>query len=128
VAILVVEDSTECAERLGDILEELGFQVTIAGDGVAAITIAKRWARPRAVLLGLTLPHLSGVEVAAQLRDDPRLRALPIVTLSGAANAERPACAVAHLEKPFRRDDVMAALRRAGVLPDDDETGFERAA
>lgn len=65
--ILVVEDEMQIARTLRDYLEVAGFEVTVVGDGSAALASA-RGNRPDLVVLDLGLPGMDGFDVARELR------------------------------------------------------------
>ena len=65
--ILVVEDEMQIARNLRDYLEVAGFEVTVVGDGCAALASA-RGDRPDLVVLDLGLPGIDGLDVARELR------------------------------------------------------------
>jgi nitrogen-specific signal transduction histidine kinase/CheY-like chemotaxis protein len=79
--LVVIDDDAAHLAMLRALLEPLGFAVHTAGTGPAGITLATQ-VEPDLVLLDVSLPGLSGWEVAAQLREKhgPRLR---IVMLTG---------------------------------------------
>ena len=91
IEILLVEDN------LGDILltreafkkAKLANRVTVAEDGEQALAMLRREAdfrdqpRPDLILLDLNLPRVDGGEVLRQIKDDPKLRDIPVVILSG---------------------------------------------
>jgi CheY-like chemotaxis protein len=63
--------------------------ILVAGDGEEALDMVLgreayhgRAVRPRLVLLDLRLPRISGLEVLAAIKSDPRSRALPVLVLS----------------------------------------------
>jgi DNA-binding response OmpR family regulator len=66
--ILVVEDSADLADGLRYNLELEGYHVAVAGDGRAALRLAREW-RPQLVLLDLMLPELDGYQVLRAIRD-----------------------------------------------------------
>src|SRR5918992_4273455 len=66
--VLLVEDDDEIATALRRSLRLEGYDVRVAGDGVAALDEAGDFA-PDAVVLDLGLPKLDGVEVCRRLRD-----------------------------------------------------------
>ena len=65
--ILVVDDNVDAARSLQLLLSQLGHQVDVAFDGPAALHAARK-AAPDIVLLDLTMPGMSGHDVARQLR------------------------------------------------------------
>jgi DNA-binding response OmpR family regulator len=64
---LVVDDAPEFRELLGSVLRRDGFRVDTAGDGDAALAIA-RSSEPDVVVLDIGLPGIDGVEVCRRLR------------------------------------------------------------
>ncbi|HLL86067.1 MAG TPA: response regulator, partial [Thermoleophilaceae bacterium] len=66
--VLVVEDDVEIAGALRRSLALEGYDVELAGDGVAALDRADVY-EPDAVVLDLGLPKLDGVEVCRRLRE-----------------------------------------------------------
>src|SRR5436309_4761523 len=69
--VLVVEDDDAIAQVLQRMLRMEGYDVRVAGDGVAALDAAHAFL-PDLVILDLGLPKLDGIEVAKELheRDD----------------------------------------------------------
>jgi CheY-like chemotaxis protein/phosphoribosyl 1,2-cyclic phosphodiesterase len=123
--ILVVDDDPAIVKLLVLTLEGDGFRVLAANNGQSALDLA-RSVRPALLLLDWHMPGLSGVEVTRALRldDDPHLRTMPVVVITGDTRAENTASGFAagvtdYLTKPFRPAHVRARvrawlLRRAG--------------
>lgn len=65
--ILLVEDNADLADGLRYNLEREGYQVSVAPDGPAGLTLARQ-TRPDLILLDLMLPGMSGFEVLQSLR------------------------------------------------------------
>lgn len=64
---MVVEDEQSLADVVATYLEREGFEVTICGDGLQAVTLARQ-VDPDVIVLDLGLPGLDGVEVCRQVR------------------------------------------------------------
>jgi len=111
--ILVVEDDPAIREVVQLLLQDEGFEVVVAADGVAALEQATL-RRPALVVLDLSLPRLGGEAVAAALR--ARFAdAVPIVVVSASLHAPEQAAgigAAAFLRKPFDVDALLAAVQR----------------
>jgi CheY-like chemotaxis protein len=80
--VLVVDDNVDAAQSLGLLLEESGHDVQTAYDGPTALKIALDY-RPNVVLLDIGLPGIDGFEVAKRLRQQPDLRSVVLVAMTG---------------------------------------------
>jgi CheY-like chemotaxis protein len=113
--VLLVDDEPDQVEmyRLG--LEASGFEVVHAYNGADAVTRARDH-RPHAVVLDVRLPDMTGWEVCAALKADPRTEHIPIIILTAAARASLPQQAVAagcasYLLKPCFPDELTRVVR-----------------
>ncbi|GAX43027.1 PAS/PAC sensor hybrid histidine kinase [Tolypothrix sp. NIES-4075] len=86
--ILVVDDDLNIRELLRQQLENEGYNVREAKDGVDAIHQIKT-ARPDLILLDVMMPQINGFDVAAVLKNDPQTADIPIIILSIIENKER---------------------------------------
>jgi DNA-binding response OmpR family regulator len=103
--ILIADDEANIVELVRVTLEDERIQVLEALDGGTALGLAETH-RPDLVLLDVNLPDMSGLDVCAQLRRDPRFASTTIVILTAAAQPDdvaRGLAAGAHhyLTKPF---------------------------
>ena len=90
VEILLVEDNpgdvmlTQVAFREGKVRNNMN----VVGDGMEAMQFLRREGkyadapRPDVILLDLNMPRMGGLEVLAELKDDPDLRRVPVVVLT----------------------------------------------
>src|SRR5947209_1991596 len=110
--VLVVEDDEEIAAVLQRSLRLEGYDVRIAGDGEAALTVADAFV-PDLVVLDLGLPRLDGIEVARRLRaeDDVPILMLTARDAVEARVAGLDSGADDYLVKPFERQELLARLR-----------------
>src|SRR5262245_2573450 len=84
--ILVVDDFQDNREMFAEYLSYSGFRVEEAADGVEALE--KAFANvPDLVLMDLSLPEMDGWEATRRLKSDPRTRQVPVVALTGHAQA-----------------------------------------
>jgi CheY-like chemotaxis protein len=115
--ILVVDDNVDTARMLKILLRCEGHDARIAFDGPAAIEEA-RTSVPDVVLLDLTLPSMSGCDVAATLRTLPELSACRLVALSGHAEDRMPSPSPfdRHFQKPVAHDDLLGYLTGIAAL------------
>lgn len=80
--ILIVEDEAVIAENLQALLTARGHQVTLAGDGAAAVDAARRQV-PDLMLLDIMLPKLGGFDVCRILKGEPSTQKIKIVMITG---------------------------------------------
>jgi CheY-like chemotaxis protein len=115
--VLVVEDEDPVRRYTVSLLQELGFTVLQAVDGVEAIAILReRGAEISAMLLDHSMPGLSGEEVLAQVTREGL--AVPVVLTSGYDRTALERRFAGHeiagyLQKPFRIESLDEAVRLA---------------
>jgi signal transduction histidine kinase/DNA-binding response OmpR family regulator len=112
--ILVADDQEENRELLRQMLEPLGFDVALAGDGRQALDLAGH-ARPDLVLMDLRMPVMNGFDSAGAIRRLAGLEAVPIIAASASsADLERaeadPGTFARSLRKPFQTEDLLGAI------------------
>jgi len=80
--VLVVDDDPDAREYLSTVLQDNGFLTITANDGVEAITALEAQV-PDLVALDITMPEKSGVAVYRRLREDERLKDVPVIIVTG---------------------------------------------
>ena len=109
--VLVVDDNVDAAQALGLLLENMGHDVQVAHDGLAALEAA-RGSRPEIVLLDISMPGVDGLGVVRRLRQDPRFEKVPFIAVTGRGSEEdrratRDAGFDEHLVKPVGLDSLQ---------------------
>jgi DNA-binding response OmpR family regulator len=110
--VLVVEDDGEIAQALQRSLRLEGYEVRLAGDGVAALDGATTFL-PDLVILDLGLPKLDGIEVAERLRERDDTPILMLTARDGLDDRVKGLDTGAddYLVKPFERQELLARMR-----------------
>ena len=119
--VLVVDDSAPVRELLMVNLELEGFEVRSASDGLEGLESATSWV-PDVITLDVVMPRLDGFETLERLRADPATSGIPVVVVTGRAQAADrmrgdALGADAYLTKPFEPTELVAVvtdLARAG--------------
>jgi signal transduction histidine kinase/CheY-like chemotaxis protein len=115
---LVVEDDRRSADLLQVYLEEAGYRVSVARDGVQGLALAREL-KPTAVVLDILLPRLGGWDLLTRLKGDPATADIPVVIAS--MLDERAAGlalgAAEYLVKPVERAELVGALARCVSPP-----------
>ncbi len=96
VEILLVEDNPGDVELTREAFAEgkVRNRLSVVTDGIAALAFLRRQGsyaqspRPNMILLDLNLPKKSGIEVLAELKDDPDLKKIPVVILTSSQAEE----------------------------------------
>jgi DNA-binding response OmpR family regulator len=86
VRVLVVEDDEEIAQVLQRALRLEGYEVRLAGDGVAALDEVHAFL-PDILVLDLGLPRLDGIDVTRSTRASRGSTSAPTTTLSSRSSA-----------------------------------------
>ncbi len=113
--VLVVEDDPETRRYYMSILEDDGFVVEQAHNGLQALDKARTLA-PDLVLTDIAVPGLDGIALCRQLRADPQTRSIPVLAVTGYDDRQyntRALDAGANriLLKPLRPDTLLAEAR-----------------
>jgi DNA-binding response OmpR family regulator len=111
--VLVVEDDEDIAQVLQRSLRMEGYDVRVAGDGLAALDDVHAFL-PDLVILDLGLPKLDGIDVARELRSGDDDVPILILTARDALEARVEGLDVGaddYLVKPFERQELLARLR-----------------
>ena len=111
---LVVDDSPAVRDLVVVNLELEGFEVRSAADGQEGLEVAVAW-HPDVMTLDVVMPRLGGFEVLERLRADPSTADIPVVIVTGRAQAadraKGEALAVdAYLTKPFEPAELVAVV------------------
>jgi CheY-like chemotaxis protein len=111
--VLVVEDEPLVREDLAQVLRGAGYDVDVAGNGVAALACMRRQL-PDAIVLDLRMPLMNGIEFRAEQLRDHRLASVPIILVSGDADQQTAQSlgAFALLNKPIRISELLSAVER----------------
>lgn len=114
--ILVVEDSPTERQLIQRALEGLGFRVVTLGDGNDIVKTVQR-DKPGLILLDVVLPGANGFQLCRQLKTTPETKDVKVVLLtSKAQESDRfwgmKQGADEYLTKPFKNEDLAAAVRR----------------
>ena len=109
--IVVVDDEETICETLKDVLEEEGYRVAVACDGVDALTQLRGLkVPPRMILLDLLMPRMDGNALFTMLKADPELQGIPIVIST--SDPSRAPSGVLIMKKPVDLDMLLDTVRK----------------
>jgi len=112
--ILIIEDELHVADLIKQTLEEEGYHVIHAADGLAGMEIIKNNAI-HLLILDILLPNMNGLEVCKKIRNDG-FTDLPILILTALGSAENIVLGLDtgaddYLAKPFKLIELKARIR-----------------
>ncbi len=126
--ILIVDDDPDVTLFLSTVLRDHGYQTESARNGIEALEHMRN-APPDLILLDLMMPQKSGISLLSDLRNEVRLRDIPIVMVTGVAgetgidlgaflkrdeqpkDAPPPIRIDGYIEKPVDPDRLLKCVR-----------------
>jgi chemosensory pili system protein ChpA (sensor histidine kinase/response regulator) len=111
---MVVDDSITVRRVTQRLLERNGMRVLTARDGMDAVTLLQDNI-PDVILLDIEMPRMDGYEVAAHVRNDPRLKDVPIIMITSRVGEKHRARAIElgvddYLGKPYQEAQLLDAI------------------
>jgi chemosensory pili system protein ChpA (sensor histidine kinase/response regulator) len=80
--VLIADDAETVRGLAGTLLNDAGYRVLLAADGVEALELISS-EHPDLVVLDLLMPRMTGFEVLRAVRQDERIRETPVMAMSG---------------------------------------------
>lgn len=120
ITAVVIDDSIQMADSLCQMLTLLDIRAQ-AAYGARAAMVALNEVTPDIIFLDINMPALSGFEILAYLRREPRLYNVPVVIVTSDDQAEtahraKEAGAMLVLIKPMTYETLEDALRQCRLL------------
>jgi DNA-binding response OmpR family regulator len=112
--ILVVDDDENILNLEKTILEQKGFDVTGANGGAEALRLLAEQTFDL-VLLDVMMPEVDGFTVCRKIKEDPRLKEIPVIFLTAKGGGEALAegfesGAVMYINKPFTANKLLTIV------------------
>ena len=113
--VLVIDDSMVIRRTVKDMLPDGKFEVVEAKDGAQGLELIHT-CNPNLIMLDFFLPKKSGYEVFQEIQNDPRLKAIPLLLMSGRKDEvtdkiPEPFEFFSFLEKPFDQKQLIQGIR-----------------
>ena len=132
LVVMVVDDSITVRKVTTRLLERNGYKVLTAKDGVDA-TGQLQGCTPDIMLLDIEMPRMDGFELATHMRNDERLRHVPVIMITsrtGDKHRERARQIGVnyYLGKPYQEKDLLGTIDKIiRVTPDSSAEGHAEA-
>ena len=121
MSILIVEDEHPIRDIITEILEDEGYRVAGATNGLEALKYLRQHAHPRLILLDLGMPVMTGWEFREHQQRDPQLAEIPVIVMSALPDLDRRAAALKAadcLNKPVNIDKLLGTIARYVTVGD----------
>ena len=109
--VLLVEDEALISLVISIALEDAGYHVTVAMDGLEGLRIAQQ-DQPELIITDFMMPRMTGVELIRALREAGFTRPIILATSVPEGNLPEQTEYDAYIQKPYREADVLAAIAR----------------
>jgi two-component system cell cycle response regulator DivK len=114
--ILIADDKATSRELVRTVLENSGYEVVEASDGLEALRNARAW-KPDLVILDLHMPGMDGFGVVREIRLDEELAGTPVMALTASAmqgDRERAIAAgfTGYMAKPIQLNVLRSEVER----------------
>ncbi|MEJ6023930.1 hybrid sensor histidine kinase/response regulator [Ramlibacter sp. PS4R-6] len=115
--VLIVDDSLSVRNSLRQLVQDAGYRVEAARDGVEAIDTLRAF-KPRLVLTDLEMPNMNGVEFTMHLRGRDDMKDVPIIMITSRSQDKHRRMAEqagvdTYMTKPYNDGDLLQAIREA---------------
>lgn len=119
--ITIVDDDRDTRELLAAALEDEGFEVTLAANGLRLIA-SLQLHRPQAILLDVNMSWIDGFELCKAVKKNEHFRDIPIIFISGRGDSEdkkrgREVGAADYFVKPLDTDKLVRRIRELVTSP-----------
>lgn len=113
--ILVVDDVKLNLQVIANILDKVGYEITLVSNGYQALERVQS-DRPDLILLDLMMPDINGLEVCEEIKSNPELSDIPIIFISASQEQKHllkafEKGAVDYVTKPFYAGELLARVR-----------------
>lgn len=106
--VLIVDDEADLLEALSEAFADEGYVVETAINGREALEKLPSMGRPCVVILDLFMPVMTGNELYAEMKADPRFSDIPVIVSTADPTGSPPGVPV--MRKPFNLDLMFAAV------------------
>jgi len=123
--ILVVDDDKDTLFTVGEILRNIGCEVSFANNGAECLTFLKK-SKLDLILLDIMMPEMDGFEVAKIVRNTPKIREIPLIFITAKTDEESIEKGFEvggndYITKPFKQRELLSRINTQLKLKADKE-------
>ena len=118
--VLVVDDSRAIRRIIVEIMKQLDFEVSEAGNGIEALQCLEELGAPDLVLVDWNMPEMNGLDFIKAVRANPEYSNLPLMMVTTETEMERMELAFMagvneYVMKPFDKVTIIDKLQLLGI-------------
>jgi two-component system chemotaxis response regulator CheY len=115
--ILVVDDSAAIRQSITYILQQGGYDVTTANDGMDGLSALASMDAVDLIITDVNMPNLDGIGFIRKIRENPKYKFTPIIVLTTESqgtkmNEGKEAGATGWIVKPFSEDKLLGVVKK----------------
>lgn len=115
--IMIVDDSLSVRKSLALLMEDAGFEIMLAKDGLEAIEILGK-NRPHVMLVDMEMPRMNGLELTSHVRANQSTQKIPIFMITSRTTEKhreqaKAAGVSAYLTKPYQDTELLGLIDKA---------------
>lgn len=113
--ILIIEDEADMAQVVDTRMKKSGYEINVVESGEEAFEFLKN-STPDLILLDLLLPQMQGQEVCKKLKNDHKLRQIPVILFTASASdipkIAKEIGADDYILKPYNPGELLSKVRK----------------
>lgn len=115
--VVVVDDSAAIRQSITYVLEQGGYSVTEACDGVDGLNALSKAAAVDLIITDINMPNMDGITFIRKVREDAKYKFTPIIVLTTESqgskmNEGKDAGATGWIVKPFSAEKLIAVVKK----------------
>jgi len=115
--VLVVDDSAAIRQSITYVLEQGGYEVAEAKDGMDGLAVLAGMAIPDLVITDVNMPNMDGISFIRKVREDAKYKFMPIIVLTTESQGSKmtegkEAGATGWIVKPFSTEKLLSVVKK----------------
>lgn len=115
--VLVVDDSAAIRQSITYVLQQGGYEVLEAKDGLDGLSVLQTMATTDLIITDVNMPNLDGISFIKKVRENPKYKFTPIIVLTTESqgskmNEGKEAGATGWIVKPFSAEKLLGVVKK----------------
>jgi two-component system chemotaxis response regulator CheY len=115
--IVVVDDSTAIRQSITYVLQQGGYEVSEAKDGLDGLAVLSKTSSVDLIITDVNMPNMDGISFIRKVRENPQYKFTPIIVLTTESqgskmNEGKEAGATGWIVKPFSSEKLLGVVKK----------------